>query len=79
MKKKSREKEQITKEAAKKKRNRQLDSAFNERERKTRELEFSYKIIAVLIPPIPPLVLALIVFFFRLRREKEGVIKTRLR
>jgi len=38
-----------------------------------------YKAWAILLPPIPPLVLAIIVFFNRRRREREGVAASRLR
>ena len=37
------------------------------------------KWLAVLLPPIPPLVVAFLVFFRRRAREREGVAKSRLR
>jgi len=33
----------------------------------------------VLLPPIPPLLVAIVVFFTRRAREREGVSKARLR
>ena len=44
-----------------------------------RRLQDWYKAWAVLLPPIPPLVLAVIVFFTRRARQREGVSRTRLR
>ena len=38
-----------------------------------------YKRFAILIPPIPPLLVALYVFFRRREAEREGIAKTRLR
>jgi len=38
-----------------------------------------YKLLAVLIPPIPPLLVAFFVFFQRRQSEREGVAKSRLR
>jgi ABC-2 type transport system permease protein len=38
-----------------------------------------YKLFAVLIPPLPPLLLAGFVFFHRRNMEREGVAKSRLR
>jgi len=42
-------------------------------------VENRYKIMAVLFPPIPPLVLAIAVFCIRRAREREGVARSRLR
>jgi ABC-2 type transport system permease protein len=38
-----------------------------------------YKLAAVAIPPIPPLLIALAVFFIRSIRETEGIPKSRLK
>ncbi|NLF07861.1 MAG: ABC transporter permease [Pirellulaceae bacterium] len=67
-----------------------LNRAEREMNRKIRESEISlnqevkrvqdrYKLWAVLLPPIPPLVVALIVFLIRRVREREGVARSRLR
>jgi ABC-2 type transport system permease protein len=44
-----------------------------------RQIQNRYKMWAVLLPPIPPLVVALVVFFTRRRREREGVARSRLK
>ncbi|MDR1925961.1 MAG: Gldg family protein [Planctomycetaceae bacterium] len=44
-----------------------------------RTIQGRYKLAAVAIPPIPPLVIALTVFLFRRVRESEGIPKSRLR
>jgi ABC-2 type transport system permease protein len=44
-----------------------------------RRVEDTYKLWAVLLPPIPPLALAIVVFVARRARESEGVAETRLR
>ncbi len=46
-------------------------------ELKIQEIQRRYKLAAVLIPPIPPLVLGLIVFTRRRLREREGISKAR--
>ncbi|MCE5301890.1 MAG: Gldg family protein [Planctomycetaceae bacterium] len=44
-----------------------------------RKVQDRYKMWAVLLPPIPPLLVAVIVFFTRRAREREGVSRSRLR
>ena len=44
-----------------------------------RKVQDNYKLWAVLLPPIPPLIVALVVFFNRRAGEREGVSKARLR
>ena len=44
-----------------------------------RAVQDNYKLWAVVLPPIPPLVVGLIVFFTRRAREREGVARERLR
>lgn len=53
----------------------------NERElaAKIRGVQGSYKMAAVLVPPILPILLAAWVFFHRRQQEKEGVAQSRLR
>lgn len=48
-------------------------------EQEIRGVEDRYKMFAILIPPIPPLLVALYVFFRRREAEREGIIKERLR
>ncbi len=43
------------------------------------KIQNQYKVWAVVIPPIPPLMVALVVFVWRRLREREGVSKERLR
>ena len=47
--------------------------------RNVRRVQDGYKMWAVLLPPIPPLLVGLYVFFNRRQREREGVSKARLR
>ncbi len=44
-----------------------------------RRVENVAKMYAVFLPPIPPLLVAIIVFFTRRSRERLGVSRTRLR
>ncbi|MHC4416279.1 MAG: Gldg family protein [Planctomycetota bacterium] len=44
-----------------------------------RRVEHTYKLMAVALPPIPPLAVAVVVFFRRRRLERIGVPKARLR
>ena len=44
-----------------------------------REVQDWYKMCAVVLPPIPPLLVAVVFFFTRRAREREGVAQTRLR
>ncbi len=46
-------------------------------ELKIQEIQRRYKLAAVLLPPIPPLLLGLIVFTRRRLREREGISKAR--
>ena len=44
-----------------------------------RRVQDRYKMAAVLLPPVPPLAVAIGVFFVRRMREREGVARSRLR
>ncbi|MEI8374634.1 MAG: Gldg family protein [Planctomycetota bacterium] len=74
--------------------NRKLDEQKNENHQKYNEeirkiddaqeatilgMQGTYKLWAVIIPPIPPLLVAAFVFFNRRSKEREGVSKKRLR
>ncbi len=48
-------------------------------EQEVRSVQDRYKLYALLIPPVPPLLVALYVFFQRRKSEREGIAKTRLR
>ena len=41
--------------------------------------QYLYKMCAVVLPPIPPLIIGLLVFFNRRAREQEGVSRNRLK
>jgi ABC-2 type transport system permease protein len=69
----------LAKRTARVDRTKKLAKAEEDRERDTRRLEANYKLLAVLLPPLPPLCLALVVYGFRRAREREGVAKSRLR
>jgi ABC-2 type transport system permease protein len=47
--------------------------------REIRSIQDKYKFWAVMIPPLPPLLLGLVVWLRRLAQESEGVSQTRLR
>ncbi len=59
------------------------DAKINKSERElaleVQQVQGQYKMWAVLLPPIPPLLVALVVFFTRRAREREGVARSRLR
>jgi ABC-2 type transport system permease protein len=68
----------------------QMQSIESTRNRKIRQISYAtdqeirgvqdrYKLYAILVPPIPPLLLALYVFFRRRGAEQEGIAKSRLR
>ncbi len=48
-------------------------------DREIRKVEDGYKLWAVLLPPIPPLMLAVLVLFIRRYKEREGVSRSRLK
>ncbi|MCA9129318.1 MAG: Gldg family protein [Planctomycetales bacterium] len=56
-----------------------IKSSQREAERKIRELQLRYKMMAVCLPPIPPLLVGVGVFVSRRVREREGIAKNRLR
>ena len=51
----------------------------NEMAAEIHRVQDRYKLLAVLLPPIPPLVIAVCVFAVRRRRERESVSPTRRR
>jgi ABC-2 type transport system permease protein len=60
-------------------RDRKIDSIDRNLALEVRKVQDWYKLLAVLIPPIPPLLLAFFVFFHRRQAEREGVDKSRFR
>ena len=65
--------------ALEKSRDRQIRQGERNLESKIRGVQDFYKMCAVVLPPIPPILLAFLVFFHRRESEREGVAKTRLR
>ncbi|MEX2317902.1 MAG: Gldg family protein [Pirellulales bacterium] len=62
-----------------KERNKKIKQSERELEMKIRGVQDWYKFLAVIVPPIPPVLLALAVFFHRRKAEQEGVDARRLR
>ena len=61
------------------KRDKSMKASQTNLELAVRKVQDDYKLWAVLLPPIPPLIVAFIVFFNRRASEREGVNKSRLR
>jgi len=60
-------------------RSRKVKQIRHRMEQEIRSVQDRYKLYALLIPPIPPLLVALYVFFQRRKSEREGIAETRLR
>jgi len=58
---------------------REYDKIETQLNQKKRQYQEQYKMWAVILPPIPPLLVAIVVFTLRRKREREGVAKSRLR
>jgi ABC-2 type transport system permease protein len=69
----------VTRERLETQLNQQVKEVRRQTEVKILETQQRYKLLAVAIPPIPPLLVALVVFVSRRLREREGIVKTRLR
>ena len=61
------------------KRNKKVKESERELAATIRGVQDRYKLLAVLLPPIPPILLAFFVFFHRRKAEQEGVDTRRLR
>ena len=66
-------------EALKRKRDAEIDSVERKLDAEMRREQDRQKWLAVLLPPIPPLVVAFFAFFRRRAQEREGVSRSRLR
>jgi ABC-type uncharacterized transport system involved in gliding motility auxiliary subunit/ABC-type transport system involved in multi-copper enzyme maturation permease subunit len=66
-------------EEVKLKRDREIKRIETKLARQVRQVQDGYKMWAVLLPPIPPLLVALGVFLVRRSREREGVSRSRLK
>ena len=60
-------------------RNKKVKESERELAATIRSVQDRYKLLAVLLPPIPPILLAFFVFFHRRKAEQEGVDTRRLR
>jgi ABC-2 type transport system permease protein len=60
-------------------RSRKVKQSERELAAQIRSVQDRYKLLAVLLPPIPPILLAFFVFFHRRKAEQEGVDTRRLR
>ncbi|MCC6125859.1 MAG: Gldg family protein [Pirellulales bacterium] len=60
-------------------RDQKIDECEREKEERVNHVRTAYKLTAVVLPPIFPLVVALGVFLYRRGREREGVARSRLR
>ncbi len=63
----------------KRKRDREIKKIERDLTLEIQKVQDSYKFWAVVIPPIPPLLVGLFVFFHRRQQEREGVSSSRLR
>jgi len=66
-------------EQLRRKRDTEVEAVERRLSSQVRRAQDQRKWLAVLLPPIPPLVVAFFVFFRRRAQEREGVAKTRLR
>jgi ABC-2 type transport system permease protein len=71
--------EQVKKVALKAARDQDIKRNNDLLELQTRQIQDFFKLLAVCLPPIPPLLLAGFVFFQRRSHESEGVAQSRLR
>jgi len=70
---------QVHVEQEKQKRDREINKIDADLALEVRHVQDQYKLWAVLLPPLPPLALALVVFLTRRAQEREGVARSRLR
>jgi ABC-2 type transport system permease protein len=70
---------EVTREQLKRERDEQIERQRRETDLKILAIKNEYKFWAVALPPIPPLLVALVVFVRRRLREREGIAKSRMR
>jgi ABC-2 type transport system permease protein len=73
------QKQEVTRQQLQQELSTQVEQIRRESDLGMLKIQNWYKFWAVVIPPIPPLLIGLIVFVHRRLREREGVTKTRLR
>lgn len=66
-------------EAIQTRQQRRMKQIRYEMEQNVRSVQDMYKMFAIVIPPIPPLLVALYVYFRRREAEREGITKERLK
>lgn len=71
--------QQAVQESLQRKLERQVNQIDTDLEVKVRSVQNWYKRCAVLLPPILPLILAMIVFFIRRVQERQGAVRGRMR
>jgi ABC-2 type transport system permease protein len=69
----------ITRERLKTELTKKTEEIRRQMDAKIQRIQNEFKIWAVVLPPIPPLLVGLIVFVKRRLREREGIAKTRMR
>jgi ABC-2 type transport system permease protein len=57
----------------------EIKQAYSDLNSQVRSVQDGYKLRSVILPPIPPLLVAFFVYFHRRSKEREGVSKARLR
>lgn len=73
------QKKDVTEKQLKREADEQVAEVKRQTDLKILGIQNWYKFLAVIIPPIPPLLVGLVVFVSRRLREREGIIKARLR
>lgn len=69
----------VERERLERERDLQIKKIALEVDREIKAIQKRYKYIAVIVPPIPPLLVGLVVFVRRRLREREGVARSRMR
>ncbi len=70
---------QVEKERLQRERDKGIREARRQADDSIGKIQNYYKLLAVFVPPIPPLLVGIIVFVSRRLREREGISKNRLR
>ncbi len=70
---------EIEQEKLQRERDRNIRDARRRADDAIRKIQNNYKMLAVFIPPIPPLIVGIVVMVSRRLREREGISKSRLR
>ena len=70
---------QVEKERLQRERDRGIREARRQADDSVKKIQDNYKLLAVFVPPIPPLLVGIVVLVSRRLREREGISKNRLR